>query len=383
MPFLIMFFLLLTGGLYAQATDPAQLDALVQQGGKIAVDQRTIDYHNGSNWIWAVFQLLSIAIPLWFFFSTAARRLRDWIAERVKHPTLVLLVFASIFLIIQYLLFLPLSFYAGYLRQHAYGLSNQNLGRWAYHSFLGLTIDIGAVWLFLAIPYYAMRRWPARWWLYIGLGQLPISFVMAIVFPIWISPLFNNYTLLPPGPTREVVEQVASQAGFPKIDVFQVDKSSDTDAINAYVTGFLGTRRIVLWDTLIKQLNPPEIRFVVAHEMGHYVHNDVYIFVLINSLVTLAIFHILYKWSAYFRLRLPDKYGLTAIHDPVSFPLYLAIFIILTNFADPALNSMSRSREKRADLYALQLTGESAGGNGAPSKGEKSNPIHPAPGTFF
>src|SRR6185437_14394883 len=106
-------------------------------------------------------------------------------------------------------------------------------------------------------------RSPRRWWLYTAILSVPFLFGTMIVEPIWIDPLFNKFGPMKDRALERSILALAERAGISGSRVFEVEKSVDTKAVNAYVTGVFGTKRIVLWDTLIAKLDPPEVLAVM------------------------------------------------------------------------------------------------------------------------
>ena len=180
-------------------------------------------------------------------------------------------LYVVLYLAIVFVIDLPLAYYEGFVRQHAYGLSNQTLAKWLGDSLKGLAVEMAVGFAFAWVPYLLLARAPRRWWLYTALLSVPFLFVTVLVKPIWIDPLFNDFGPMKNKALERSILDLASRAGIEGSRVFEVDKSVDTNAVNAYVTGVFGTKRIVLWDTLIARLDEKELLFVMAHEMGHYV----------------------------------------------------------------------------------------------------------------
>src|SRR6185312_373627 len=134
------------------------------------------------------------------------------------------------------------------------------------------------------------RRSPRGWWLWLGFGTIPVIIFALLVSPIAIDPLFNKFTPLKDQQLKERILALAAKADIPSRKVFQVDKSAQTKAYNAYVSGFGASQRIVLWDTTLQGLEQDEILFVMGHEMGHYVLGHVWKGILISSAISLALF---------------------------------------------------------------------------------------------
>ena len=197
-------------------------------------------------------------------------------------------LYVVLYLAVIFVVNLPLSFYQGYLRLHAYGLSNQTLGKWFGDKLIGLAVAMAVGFALSWVPYLLMARSPRRWWLYTGLLSVPFLFATMMVEPIWIDPLFNEFGPMKNQELERSILALAERAGINGSRVFEVEKSVDTNAVNAYVTGVLSTKRIVLWDTLLAKLDEPEVLAVMGHEMGHYVLGHVVRSILLGSLVVLA-----------------------------------------------------------------------------------------------
>ena len=229
-------------------------------------------YHVGNNRIWAFAQLWSLAVPAFLVFSGYGGRLARWCERRARGRwVLACVLFTLCFVAISALAELPLGFFVGYLRQRAYGLSNQSLGRWASHRALNLGLGAGLWALCAPLVYLFLRRSPRRWWLWTGLVTVPLMLFGAFITPLAIDPLFNKFSPIQDPELRAEIQELADRCHMGDAQLFQVDRSRDTRALNAYVTGLMGSHRVVLWDTLIQRLDRPEVLAIVGHEMGHYV----------------------------------------------------------------------------------------------------------------
>src|SRR5262249_53085087 len=156
---------------------------------------------------------------------------------------------------------------------------------WLGDSLKTLMIGLVAGGPFLWVPYLLLDKSPRRWWLYSGLLTVPFLFLVLFITPIWIEPLFNDFGPMKDKALETKILALARRAGIDDSRVFEVEKSVDTNAVNAYVNGFLGTKRIVLWDTLLSKLSDRETLFVMGHEMGHFVLHHLLQGVLFASLL--------------------------------------------------------------------------------------------------
>ena len=204
-----------------------------------------------------------------------------------------LVAYGILFTLVTTLLSLPLDYYSGFVRPHAYGLSDQTAAKWWSDQATGLAIGCIGIALLLWIPYLLLRKSPRRWWLYSGLAAFPLLVLILFVTPIWIDPLFNKFGPMKDKALEGKILALADRAGIDGGRIFEVDKSRDTTTVNAYVVGLLGTKRIVLWDTLLAKLNEREVLFVMGHEMGHYVlHHVVWGILGLSVLVLLGLYFV-------------------------------------------------------------------------------------------
>lgn len=194
----------------------------------------------------------------------------------------------SLLSVLDTLLDLPVDYVEHHRLEHAYGLSNQTTDAWLVDraKVLGLTCAIGAplVSALLAV----VRKMPKRWLAIVALALGPLQILAQLIFPTFIAPLFNAFTPIE-GPLEERLRALARRFGVGDAAILSVDMSRRTSKANAYVVGLFGTHRIVLGDTLLDGFEPEEIEFVVAHELGHYVHRDTWKLVAIGTLVGSAI----------------------------------------------------------------------------------------------
>lgn len=322
-----------------------------------APTDQALRYFRGGNVIWAIEQVLGLALPavlLWTGFSAALRTFAARFGRGHFYPTLVVY-----FVLLSTLLFvidLPLAYWVQFAREHAYGLSTQRLSKWIGDQLksLGLGMALGA--LLLWIPFWLLAHSPARWWLWTGGLSLPFFVLTLLIGPIWIAPLFNKFGPMS-DPAREAeVLAVARQAGVEGARVFQVDKSVDTSKVNAYVTGVGRTKRIVLWDTLLARLSPRQTDFVVGHELGHYVLGHVVVNVLLSSALTVAGLFGVHRLSGLVLSRFGHRMGFDRLTDVAALPLLMLLLTLFSLVLTPALLAISRHHEREADRFGLELT---------------------------
>jgi STE24 endopeptidase len=282
-----------------------------------------------------------------------SQAVRAAIEERAANQWLTVLVYMLIFGVVSEIVTFPLGVYSGWHLPRHYGLSHQTFGGWlmdlAKGSMIGGVIGLGMV----ELLYWGLRRLPDWWWLAGGAVYLLFSVVLSNLAPVLIMPLFNKFTLIEDVALRERMLRLAERAGTRVRGVFTMDFSRRTSTANAFVTGIGGTRRIVLGDTLIANYTAEEVEVVMAHELGHHVHGDIWrgmAFDTVVTLIGLCIANLLLHAGVH-------AFDYRSVGDAAAFPLLALILSVFGLVTMPLTNGYSRARERAADTYALTLTG--------------------------
>jgi len=318
--------------------------------------EKAVSYYRTGIVLWIVGTLWGLAIPAAFLFTGFSARIRNW-AKRVGRWWFPIIgVYFTIFALINFLIDFPLSYYSGYVRQHAYGLSNQTFSKWFGDEIKGLLIGIVVGFLFLWVPYLLLKRSPRRWWFYTGLLAIPFLCLMILVQPVWIDPLFNEFGAMKNKDLEAKILGLAERAGIEGSRVYEVEKSEDTKALNAYVTGFGATKRIVLWDTIIDKLDEDELLFVMGHEMGHYVLGHVWKTILFFSLLIMATLYAIHRTAGWLIHRFSDRFGFVELSDIASLPLIILLFSVYFLIVTPFALAFTRHHEHDADRFGLEAT---------------------------
>ncbi|MEV4121175.1 M48 family metalloprotease [Micromonospora sp. NPDC049645] len=235
-----------------------------------------------------------------------------------------------------------------------YGLSTNGWSGWAVDLLKSYAVSavIGAVALF---GFYAVIRLAPRWWWAFGAaGAALLVVLLSFVLPVLVEPVFNRFTPMEQGALRTELMSMAARDGVPVRDVLVADASRRTRAVNAYVSGLGPTRRVVVYDTLLREATPAEVTAVVAHELGHAKDSDVAVGTLTGALGAAAAVVALYllgSWGPLLRLA-----GVDSVAQPRAFPLLVALVTVAGLVAAPVQALMSRRVEARADAHALALT---------------------------
>jgi STE24 endopeptidase len=210
---------------------------------------------------------------------------------------------------------------------------------------------IGAAFAVLggAVLVFTMRRFGSRWWLPGAVAVVVFGAITTYAGPVLLDPLFNKFTPLPRGELRSEVLRLARAAGVDVGQVYVMDASRRTTAANAYVNGLGHTKRVVLYDNLIKDFTPGETRLVVAHELGHVRYQD-----MRNGLIWLAIVAPFGVWAAAVAAERFAPRG--AAYGPRAVPAVALSLAIVVPVITTVSNQLSRDVERRADAFSLTLT---------------------------
>jgi Zn-dependent protease with chaperone function len=328
-------------------------------------------YFEGGYWLILWNFLLAAAISIFLLTSRISAGLRDF-AERIcrgsrwlpqgswQLPLQVVLYAIPYFLLVAALSF-PLIVYQDFFREHQYGFATQSFVPWFREQLIGLGITLIAGLVLLIVLYTVFRRAPRTWWIWGTVVAVIFIFGLVFIAPVYIEPLFNTYKPLTKPEIRDPILAMAQANEIPVRQVLEVDASRQTTRVGANVSGFLGTTRIALNDNLLKQCTLPEIRMVMAHEMGHYVLNHgaklltyLGIFILVGFALTRTLFDAaVRRWGA--------KWGVHGIADPAGLPLLALILTTSLFVATPLLNTVTRVTEREADAFGLNTAREPDG----------------------
>jgi len=290
----------------------------------------------------AVSLLVTIVLGLTPIGRRLAGRLRGWWWVRVLQAVVALAVIGS-------LVTLPFAI-VGHHRSLDYGLSTEAWGPWTVDLLKGLVLSIVISGLLLVVLIGCARRFPRAWPAVAGTLLGCLVMVGSFVYPVLVEPAFNSFTPLQDGPLRTQIMQLADREHVHLDDVLVANASRRTTTLNAYVSGFGSTRRVVLYDNVIKDLPRAQILSIVAHELGHARHDDVLTGSVLAALGTmlgigLLGLVLLLAWGSGGGMR-----------DPTVVPLVLALVAIATVLSSPINNGLSRLIETRADVASLEAT---------------------------
>ena len=311
-------------------------------------------YTQGGHWLllWNAVILVAVA---WIILRTGLlTRIARRIERNKPRPFLAGFLCGLVFIALQYVLTLPWALYADWWREKSYGLNNQTWSAWLGEAAMVSAISMVLMALFIGLIYVLLRRAPKTRLLWAGgLTAAFIAFLL-LLQPILIAPMLNKYTPAPPGPVRDAVVQMARANDVPSDKIFIYNGSKQSSRYTANVSGLFGTARIAMSDAMFqKGADLSEVKGVVGHEMGHYVHMDSIWLTIGFSLLLM----VLYGLMA--RLFMPaaglmGASGVESIADPAGLPVLMALFAVLQLLASPIANTMIRTVEARADQFSVE-----------------------------
>ncbi|MEH7375357.1 MULTISPECIES: M48 family metallopeptidase [Bacillaceae] len=298
------------------------------------------------------FEWLLYFLILLFGFSKAFKRWAENSSKYKLLQTAIYLIWLSVF---AYLATFPLS-YISFSLSKTYHISTQTFASWMKDELIDFWLNYGTWLIIVPVLYWLMKKSQKRWWLYGWLLSIPFTLFMMFLQPVVIDPLYNDFYPLTNKELETKILALADKADIPAQNVFEVNKSEETNALNAYVTGIGSNARIVLWDTTLNKLTDDQILFIMAHEMCHYVEKHIYFGIAGYLLISLLGLYLTYRIMNWATRRWGKELNISDVRDIRSLPLFFMILSMLLFAASPLTNFTSRYQETRADKYAIEMT---------------------------
>ncbi|HSE63071.1 MAG TPA: M48 family metallopeptidase, partial [Thermoanaerobaculia bacterium] len=299
-----------------------------------------------------------VAVLVLIVALRVAPRFRDLAEKASRRRFLQALVFVPLLFLVVEVSALPIELYRHHLAR-VYDQSVQTFGSWFGDWVKGFLVTLVITIPIVAALYGILQRKPRRWWLTFWVGSLPVIVFLVFISPLVIDPLFFRFEPLDakaPALVSEV-ERVTARGGLeiPRDRMFLMEASEKVKSVNAYVTGFGASKRVVVWDTTIERMAVPQTLFVFGHEMGHYVLGHVFktIAFLAGLLLVLLFLAHLGTRRLFGEGRRP--FGMRGLADWASLPVLLVFLGVLGELALPAVNAYSRGNEHAADVYGLEV----------------------------
>jgi STE24 endopeptidase len=289
---------------------------------------------------------VSVAVVCLLGFTPVGARL----VSRLKGPWVLRVLLAVLAVaVIGRVATLPLAI-VGHQRALDHGLTHEAWGPWTVDLLKSLLLSTVTSWLVVVALIGFARRWTRAWPLLAGLSLGALVMVGSFVYPVLVEPAFNHFTSLPDGPLRTRILRLADQEHVGLDDVLVADASRRTTTLNAYVSGYGSTRRVVLYDNVLHDLPRDQVLAIVSHELAHAHHDDVLTGSVLAALGTLGGIGLLGLAVQAVRRR-PG-----GLRDPSVVPLVLALMAVGTLLSSPVDNLISRQIETRADVDGLETT---------------------------
>ena len=203
---------------------------------------------------------------------------------------------------------------------------------------------------------YIIYRNPRTWWLQLAFILIPVIIFITFITPMVLDPIFNKYTSIEDNKLGQEITKLLEKADIYDANIYMVDKSKDTKTMNAYMTGIFKSKRIVLWDTTIDNLEEEEVLAITAHEIGHYLEGHIWKNILLNSFGTILILFLIHITVSYILHLSNGSFGVRNLYDVSIIPLFILVLNFYTFLGNPIMNYISRIMEMEADGYEIMLT---------------------------
>jgi STE24 endopeptidase len=311
--------------------------------------QKAHDYTVGKEWM-ELWSLIIAALVTWLIVrSGILDRLEARFGEKWANARAFIV--ALVYFIVSTIVTLPWSIYSDWWREKNYGRTSQPFLDWLLQLGIATIVTSLLAAIFFTGVYWLIRRTKERWWIWSSaLAAVAFTFVILLA-PIFIEPLFNHYTPVPPGPVRDAVVEMAQRAGIPPSKVYMFNGSRQSNNFTANAGGVGSTARVAISDVAFKSATLDEVRAVTGHEIGHYVLKHTWWGILFNTIGAAILFWIVNRTFPWFARRFKSS---ASLPDPRGLPVLMFIVAVLGFISLPILNSFSRTLEAQADMYSLQ-----------------------------
>ena len=320
--------------------------------------QKAVAYARARYWLYFIGFAYGLLVLYVVLRARLAPRFRDWAEAASRVRFVQALVYVPVLTLGLAVLGLPTDLYGQWLSLQ-YEQSIQSWPSWFWDWTKGqlifIVINIFLIW----ILYAAIRRSPRRWWFYFWLAAIPIIVLLVFLSPLVIDPLFFKFEPLEKTQPALVVEieKVVQRGGLtiPRERMFEMKASEKYKAVNAYVTGFGASKRVVFWDTTLQKMSQGQGLFVFGHEMGHYVLGHIYRSIAFVAGVLLLFLFLGYRAMHWALGRWGEAWGIRGVDDWASLPVLMLFLSIFSFLFSPLGSSFSRYQEHEADIYGLEV----------------------------
>jgi STE24 endopeptidase len=298
----------------------------------------------------------SVGSMAWFARNRRAKRLQTRIAEMVPDQRLAAPAFLATVSAGSWLASLPLAYVSGHLVERAFGLTRQSAPAWFAEQVKALAVGTALQTPLMTGAFVVIRRRPNDWWLILAGATVPLMVLLSNLAPVVLMPLFNTFKPLSDERLREQLLTLTERSGVRVADIYEMDMSRQSEKPNAMFTGLGNTKRIILGDTLLRDFTPDEIAGVVAHELGHQVHGDIWRLIAMGGVMGFGGAWLLSALAPQAIAATSEQTGVRKIGDEAAYPVLAILGTALGFLAAPLQSAVSRWMERRADRYAIELT---------------------------
>jgi STE24 endopeptidase len=285
---------------------------------------------------------LIILTPLSVQFKT-------WAASLTTFPYAVTAFYFLFLSIFTMLLDLPLDFYSSHILEHQFQLSNRNLVSWIADFIKRSLLSFVLALAMIEGLYALIWNFPSFWWVLAWGAYAGVSYVLGKLFPVLIVPLFYKYSPVTNDFLRERIFKMAKTYGMPVENIYSLNLSRTTKKANAAFMGIGKTKRVVLSDTLLEHFTPEEIESVVAHELGHYKHHDIWKHLGFGLVTSFILFWLAFKIAG----PLAERAGFEGGGDVAAMPVLFLVFYLFSLVLTPLQSALGRRMERAADKFSL------------------------------
>jgi len=300
--------------------------------------------------------LWTLARLAWFASDRRAARLQASIASGIPDRRLAAPAFFTAITALSWLSSLPVAYFGSHEVERRFGLTKQSSRGWLGDQAKSLLLGVLLQTPLLTAAYAVIRRRPRDWWLIIAGASVPLTVALSNLAPVLLMPLFNRFQPLRDEALAGQVRALAARGGVRISDVYEMDMSRQSEKPNAMFTGLGSTKRIVLGDTLLARFPPDQIEAIIAHELAHQVHGDIWRLIGFGAGAGFGMAWLLSRIAPLAVRRTSEQTGVSELADEASLPV-LALLITAMGFVlMPIQAAFSRAMERRADRFAVELT---------------------------
>jgi STE24 endopeptidase len=317
------------------------------------LQRRARRYHRRKRLVRIADFLLGVALLVVLLAAGWTQALRDWALGLNANPFAAVALYLLALTAISQALSFPLDCWSGFRLEHRFELSNQSFLSWLKDWLKGVALSFGLGLAGVELIYWTLRRLPDLWWLLCAAVFVAFFILLAQLAPVLLLPLFFKFEPLQDQELRQRLLRLCERVGARVRGVFLWKLSEKSKKANAALMGWGRTRRIILADTLLAKHAPDEVEVVLAHELAHHVHRDIWKGIALQTALTFVGFYAVHRallaWST------PPAFVGSA--DFANLPLLLLVSGVISLLALPPANAFSRRLERQADAFALQTTG--------------------------